>query len=258
MIGYFVRMDDDAGLVYGLNPVLALLADPGRPVEGLSVQDGAHGQRLQEVWRLARERGLRPRLTDRRGLDKMTGGAVHQGVVARVGVRRQPTWEDLLQRLDAVENPLLVLLDEVSDPHNLGAVIRSAEAFGALAVVVPKDRSAPLSAVAVKASAGAGERLDVVRVTNLARAIGDLQAAGVRVYGLAAEGERTIQEADLAGPVALVFGSEGRGLRRLTRERCDGLLSIPIGGGVASLNVSVAAGIALYEVRRRSTARSDA
>ncbi len=244
-------MNESPGVIHGINPVLALLANDQQPVESVTLQRGSRGKRFQELQQRARERGLRPRFADRRHLDEMTGGAVHQGVVARVGVRKQPRWEELLERLETVSDPLLVVLDEVSDPHNLGAVIRSAEAFGALAVILPKDRSAPLSAVAMKASAGAAARLDVVRVTNLARSIEALQRIGVSVYGLDAEGQRTIDEMDFNGPVALVLGSEGKGLRRLTREKCDALLAIPMSGGTASLNVSVAAGVALYLARRQ-------
>ncbi|MEO5362439.1 MAG: 23S rRNA (guanosine(2251)-2'-O)-methyltransferase RlmB [Magnetococcus sp. DMHC-8] len=237
-------------LIHGLNPVLALLADPARVVESITFLKGGHGNRLQEAIDLARQRGLRPHFADRVTLDRLSNQGVHQGVVARVGLRRQPSWDDLLERVQAAPRAVLLLLDGIEDPRNLGAVLRSAEAFGAMAVVLPRDRTAPLSAVAFKASAGAGERLDVVRVINLARAMGELQDRGVRVYGLAAEGGHNLADFSFSGAVALVLGSEGKGLRRLTREKCDGLLSIAMGGEVGSLNVAVAAGIGLYEVQR--------
>lgn len=236
--------------IYGLNPVLALLADPERVVESITFLKGGHGNRLQEAIELARQRGLRPHFADRITLDRLTNHAVHQGVVARVGLRRQPTFDDILDRIQQqTTGSLLLLLDSIEDPRNLGALIRSAEAFGAMAVILPRDRSAPLSSLAIKASAGAGERLDVVRVINLARAIVELQDRGVQVYGLAAEGTESLPEVAFGDSVALVLGSEGKGLRRLTREKCDGLLSIPMTGGVGSLNVAVAAGIGLYAVR---------
>ncbi|MBF0462464.1 MAG: 23S rRNA (guanosine(2251)-2'-O)-methyltransferase RlmB [Magnetococcales bacterium] len=237
--------------VYGLNPVLALLADHQRVVESITFLKGGHGNRLQEAIELARQRGLRPHFADRSTLDRLSQHAVHQGVVARVGVRRQPSFDDILDRVQQATDCLLVLLDSIEDPRNLGAVIRSAEAFGAMAVILPRDRTAPLSAVAVKASAGAGERVDVVRVINLARAIVELQDRGVQVYGLEAEGAQTLDTVAFSGSVALVLGSEGTGLRRLTREKCDALLAIPMAGGVGSLNVAVAAGIGLYAVRCR-------
>ncbi|MBF0418233.1 MAG: 23S rRNA (guanosine(2251)-2'-O)-methyltransferase RlmB, partial [Magnetococcales bacterium] len=167
-----------------------------------------------------------------------------------VGARVQPTWDALLDRLDGLEAPILLLLDGIEDPRNLGAIIRSAEAFGVEAVVLPRDRSAPLSGVAVKASAGAAERVDVIRVTNLARAMNELKEYGVRVIGLDGEAGATLQDGTWRGALAWVLGSEGQGLRRLTRERCDAVVAIPMAGGVGSLNVATAAGIALYETRR--------
>ncbi|MEO5352417.1 MAG: 23S rRNA (guanosine(2251)-2'-O)-methyltransferase RlmB [Magnetococcus sp. XQGC-1] len=241
----------DSDFVYGLNPVLALLQDAGRAVESITFLKGGHGNRLQEAIELARQRGLRPHFADRITLDRLSNHAPHQGVVARVGLRRQPSFDDILDRLQQQTAAILLLLDGIEDPRNLGAVIRSAEAFGAMAVILPRDRSAPLSSVALKAAAGAGERLDVVRVINLARAIGELQERGVRVYGLAAEGEESLAEITFGPLVALVLGGEGKGLRRLTREKCDALVNIPMAGKVGSLNVAVAAGIGLYAVRRQ-------
>lgn len=241
----------DPGIIYGLNPVLALLENSSREVDSLTVLKGGRGPRIQDAIRLARERGIRPHFVERALLDRMTGGAVHQGVTARAGVRRQPTWDEILDRVEREADLQLILLDGVEDPQNLGAVIRSAEAFGAMAVVLPKDRTAPLSAAAVKASAGAGERVDVIRVTNLSRTIEALQKSRVQIVGLDANGGSPLAETDLTGRVALVIGGEGKGLRRLTREKCDRLATIPIIGGVASLNLSVATGIALYEAGRQ-------
>ena len=243
----------DTDFVYGLNPVLALLQDADRMVESITFLKGGHGNRLQEAVELARQRGLRPHFADRITLDRLSNHAPHQGVVARVGMRRQPSFDDILDRLQQQNKAVLLLLDGIEDPRNLGAVIRSAEAFGAMAVILPRDRTAPLSSVALKAAAGAGERLDVVRVINLARAIGELQERGVQVYGLAAEGEESLADLTFGPLVALVLGGEGKGLRRLTREKCDALVNIPMSGAVGSLNVAVAAGIGLYAVRRQQS-----
>lgn len=238
------------GMVYGINPVLALLADKNRSVESVSFQKGGRGNRFQEAVDLCRERKLRPHFVDRETLDRMTGRGVHQGLVARVGFRKQPTFDDILNKLQHSPDAILLLLDGVEDPHNLGAVLRSAEAFGVLAVILPKDRSAPLSPAAIKASAGAGERVDLIRVTNLARSMETLKSYGVQIYGLAGEQGQPLKSVSFEGPIALVLGGEFKGLRRLTRDKCDQLISIPITGLVGSLNLSVAAGIGLYEVMR--------
>ncbi|MEO5346091.1 MAG: 23S rRNA (guanosine(2251)-2'-O)-methyltransferase RlmB [Magnetococcus sp. YQC-9] len=246
-------MTVEAEVLFGLNPVMAVLADAARPVESLWMVAGLHGGRVREVERLAQERGVRPKFIERAAMDRLTGGAVHQGVALRVGVRAQPSWESLLARLETVVDPVLLLLDGIEDPRNFGAILRCAEAFGVEAVILPRDRSAPLSGVAVKASAGAAERVDVIRVTNLARAMNELREYDVRVVGLDGDADVRLDDAgvDWSGPLALVLGSEGRGLRRLTRERCDRLVAIPMAGGVGSLNVATAVGIALYEVRGR-------
>ncbi|GAB0058883.1 23S rRNA (guanosine-2'-O-)-methyltransferase RlmB [Candidatus Magnetaquicoccaceae bacterium FCR-1] len=249
-------MTPDAEVLFGFNPVLAVLSDPARPVESLWIVTGPHGNRMREVERLASERGIRPKFVERVVVDRLAGGATHQGVALRVGARVQPTWDDLLARLDGVVDPVLLLLDGIEDPRNLGAIIRSAEAFGVEAVILPRDRSAPLSGVAVKASAGAAERVDVIRVTNLARAMRELKAYGVRVIGLDGDAGTMLAGESWHGAVALVLGGEGRGLRRLTREHCDTVVAIPMVGGVGSLNVATAAGIALYEVRRRRAGES--
>lgn len=237
-------------IIYGINAVMALLADPNRVVSTLTLLKGGATPRLQALLALARARGVHPRFVARAALDQMTEQGVHQGVAAQASVRQQPGFDEILARLDTSDRGLLVILDGMEDPRNLGAIIRSAEAFGAMAVIVPKDRTAPLSSVAIKASAGAGERVDVVRVVNVARAIDALRQHGVYVYGLAGEGTTRLEGFSFIGTVALVLGSEGKGLRRLTRERCDALLAISMHGQVGSLNVAVAAGIGLYEVQK--------
>ncbi|MBF0294382.1 MAG: 23S rRNA (guanosine(2251)-2'-O)-methyltransferase RlmB [Magnetococcales bacterium] len=241
---------EEGEIVFGFHPALAILADGTRPVESVHLLIGGRGDRFAEAETLARARGVRPRLLERAALDRLTGSGAHQGIAVRVGVRVQPTWDTLLERLEERIAPVLLVLDCIEDPRNLGAILRSAEAFGAEAVILPRDRSAPLSPVAVKASAGAAGRLDAVRVINLARALTELRERGVRVVGLAGDASRNLETGSLAGPLALVLGGEGKGLRRLTRERCDEILAIPMRGAVGSLNVAVAAGIALYETRR--------
>lgn len=230
---------------------MAVLRDPARPVESLTVQSGSEHRGSREALQLARERGIKVRLVDRATLDRLAGDVPHQGLALRTGLKPQPTWDDLLTRLEGAGSALLMLVDGVEDPRNLGAVLRSAEALGVMAVVVPKDRTAPLSVAAEKAAAGAAEHMDLVRVTNLARAMDDLRELGVTLYGLDGDGDKALWQGDFVGNVALVVGGEERGLRRLTRERCDQVLSIPLQGATPSLNLSVAAGIALYEVARQ-------
>ncbi|MEG3639416.1 23S rRNA (guanosine(2251)-2'-O)-methyltransferase RlmB [Magnetococcus sp. PR-3] len=241
----------DETKIYGVNPVMALL-ESGRPVSQLWILKGRHGKRVEGMIDTFRERGIQIQFKDRGAMDRMADGAVHQGVIARCAPREAMGWDDLLDVVEQAKEPLLVILDGVEDPHNLGAIMRSAEAFGALAVILPKDRAAPLNAGAIKASAGAAERLDLIRVTNLARAIEQLQKLNVWVVGMAGEEDSTpIGDLNCKGPLALIMGNEGKGLRRLTREKCDQLVAIPMGGGVGSLNVSVATGVALYEVLRQ-------
>jgi 23S rRNA (guanosine2251-2'-O)-methyltransferase len=216
--------------------------------------------RMQEIERLATAAGHRVQRIDARSLAQRLGDVAHQGVLAEV--RPLSPWsEDAL--LDALtrdaqarpEPPLLLVLDGVQDPHNLGACLRTADACGALAVVVPKDRAAQLNATVRKVAAGAAETTPVVAVTNLTRTLKLLKEAGLWIVGAAAEAERLARECELTGPVAIVMGAEGAGLRQLTRQSCDSLVRLPQLGAVESLNVSVATGMMLYEaVRQRSTA----
>jgi 23S rRNA (guanosine2251-2'-O)-methyltransferase len=188
-------------------------------------------------------------------LDERVPGVSHQGVVAEMTVAAALSENELPQFLDGLgKPPLLLILDGVQDPHNLGACLRSADAAGVDAVILPKDRSAPLNATARKVACGAAETVPVVRVTNLARTLRAIRDAGVWLYGAAGEAQQALYDVDLSGPVALVLGGEGKGLRRLTREHCDALMAIPLAGSVSSLNVSVAAGICLFEARRQRAA----
>jgi 23S rRNA (guanosine2251-2'-O)-methyltransferase len=207
---------------------------------------------VRELLELAAARGVTAARSYADALDQAVGGAAHQGVVAEVRPSAPLDENSLLDILTRDGgSPLLLVLDGVSDPHNLGACLRTADAAGATAVVAPRDRAAGLTPVVRKVAAGAAETVPFAQVTNLARALRDLKAAGLWIAGAAADGEREPFDADLGGPLALVLGSEGRGLRRLTREACDFTLRLPMRGAVASLNVSVAAGVLLYEALRQ-------
>ena len=190
--------------------------------------------------------------TDRRKLDQMSATGAHQGIIAMVAAHDYASIDDILQKAaDAGENPLIVICDELSDPHNLGAIIRTAECAGAHGVIIPKRRSVGLTAVVGKASAGALEYLPVARVSNITAAMDTLKKAGVWVYGTAAEGSTSLYQADLKGPAAIVIGNEGQGMSRLVSERCDFKVSIPMKGSISSLNASAAAAIMLYEAVRQ-------
>jgi len=239
-------------LIYGLHAVDALLRnDPGQ-VRVLFVQAGRKDKRMAAIVDLARNQGVDVVELGRYELDVKVEGR-HQGVVAQVSGGSK-TWDEaaLYQLLEGIEHPaLLLVLDGVTDPHNLGACLRSADAAGVDAVIVPKDKSADLSPTVRKVACGAAEVVPFVRVTNLARTLEGLKERGVWLYGAAGEAKNTIYNNDLTGSLALVMGAEGSGLRRLTRETCDHLVKLPMAGSVSSLNVSVATGICLFEVVRQ-------
>lgn len=236
----------------GWHAVLAALEGGTPPLEIL-VSDSRRGDRLDRLMRAAATRSVTVRTRSRGDLDVLAPGLRHQGVLALVPAA-ELSGEEALEA-PATPDRLVLILDGVQDPHNLGACIRTAEAAGVTAVVIPKDRSAGLTPVARKVAAGAAERVPLIAVTNLARTMKRLQELGYWITGLAGEAEDSLYAADLNGPTVLVMGSEGEGLRRLTRESCDRLVKIPMQGHIESLNVSVATGICLYEaVRQRSTA----
>lgn len=247
----------DDTLVFGIRPVLESLK-AGQPLEQIHLQQGDADQGpLGQIFRMARQRHVPVQVVDRRALDRLAGpGARHQGVVALLADQAYAEVGDLLARAAALgQPPLVVVLDGVQDPRNLGAILRSAEALGAHGAVIPRHRAAGVTAVVRKGAAGATAHLPVARVTNTVRCLDDLKKAGLWVIGADAAGE-PLEGVDLTGPVALVFGGEGPGLARLVRETCDRVVKIPLTGEVASLNVSVAAGIFLYETarqRRKST-----
>jgi 23S rRNA (guanosine2251-2'-O)-methyltransferase len=239
-------------LVFGLHAVRAVLARRPKDVLRLSIAAARDDARVRELRELAAAQGVAPVAVSAEALDRETGGAAHQGVVAEVRPSAPLNENSLLDLLTAVSEPALVLvLDGVSDPHNLGACLRTADAAGATAVVAPRDRAASLTPVVRKVAAGAAETVPFAQVTNLARSLRDMKQAGLWIAGTAEDGEKDLYDADLSGPLAIVMGSEGRGLRRLTLECCDFSLRLPMRGTVASLNVSVAAGVALYEALRQ-------
>jgi len=239
--------------ITGFHAVEEALA-AGRALERIVIARGRHGERVEAVVRLAKGRSVPVRFEDRQQLDRLTGVREHQGIAALVAAKSAVNLADLL-RAGAAPG-LLILLDGIEDPHNLGAIVRTALAAGAHGVVVPERRAAGLSDTVERASAGALAHLPVARVTNLVRAMEEMKEAGYWLVGLDERAERNYTEADLKGPVGIVLGGEGKGLHELTRKRCDFLVSIPTTGPVRSLNVSVAAGIMLFEVVRQRRASS--
>jgi 23S rRNA (guanosine2251-2'-O)-methyltransferase len=238
--------------VVGINAVAAALENDAVNVRELLVEARARNPRLQELADAARAAGIAVRTVPGDALEKISGGNRHQGVAASYAATRTFDEHDIDALLEAAAGPpLLLILDGVQDPHNLGACLRSAAAAGVTAVVIPKDKSAPVNATVRKTSAGAADRVPVLRVTNLARTLETLKQAGVWMVGLAGEATQSIYALDLKGPIGIVMGGEGEGMRRLTREHCDWLAQIPMSGAVESLNVSVATGIALFEARRQ-------
>jgi 23S rRNA (guanosine2251-2'-O)-methyltransferase len=233
-------------IVYGARPVLEALR-AGR-VRRLMVTGGARS-RLHDVLRLAEAAGVGAQHVEPEALDRLAGGGAHQGVAAEVTPGRDYTIDELVT--ETGEPALIVVLDGIEDPQNLGAILRTADAAGAHGVVRQTRHAAPAGAAAAKASAGAIAHVRMAPVVNIARALDELKAAGVWTVGLAGRAETRYDDVDLTLPTAIVVGAEGTGLRRLVRERCDWLVSIPMGGQVESLNVSVAAGIALFEARRQ-------
>lgn len=239
--------------LYGVHPVRELLRAGGEGLVELWLAEGGERVRaLEEVVRMARAAGGRVREAPRAKLDRLAGTERHQGVVAVVGDYRYRQLEDLLELARAAEEPaLVVVLDGLEDPQNLGAVVRSAHALGAHGVVIPKDRAAGITAAAAKASAGAVEHCAVARVTNLAQALETLKGAGVWTVATDADAPEELSLIDLTVPTALVIGSEGGGVRPLVRRTCDRLARIPMRGKVGSLNAAASAAIALYEAARQ-------
>ncbi len=241
----------DRALIYGLHAVQSLLQRHPQRVLELQLAERRDDSRMRAIEALAREHGTKVLRVDAQALQKALGDVAHQGVAAAVLPLAPWSEGDLVSALAELKSPLVLALDGVQDPHNLGACLRSADACGALAVVVPKDRAANLSPVVRKVAAGAAESVPLVTVTNLVRTLKLLKEAGLWVTGADAEASKTAAEVDFTGGTVLVMGSEGAGLRQLTRQTCDHMVRLPQLGSVSSLNVSVAAGMLLYEVVRQ-------
>ena len=245
------RQQEADGIIEGRNAVIEALR-AGAAIDKVYLAKGETDSALGHIAAKAKAAGIAVVDCDRRKLDAMSVTHSHQGVIAVAAVREYVGVEDILKAAaDRGEAPFIVVCDELSDPHNLGAVIRTAECAGAHGVIIPKRRSAGLTAVVAKTSAGAVSHVPVARVANLTSCLKELKAAGVWVYGTAADARQTIYQADLKGSAAIVIGSEGTGMSRLVRETCDVLLSIPMKGKLNSLNASAAAAILLYEAVRQ-------
>ena len=239
------------GIIEGRNAVIEALRS-GEAIDKIYLAKGETDKTLGHIASTARDKGIVVVKADRRKLDGMSRTHAHQGVIALAAMREYVTVESILQSAaDRGEAPLLVVCDEISDPHNLGAILRTAECAGAHGVIIPKRRSAGLTAIVGKTSAGAVSYMPVARVANLPATLKELKKQGVWIYGTAAEGDTSLYQADLKGPAAIVIGSEGSGMGRLVRETCDFLVSIPMKGHISSLNASAAAAILLYEAVRR-------
>lgn len=241
--------------IYGIHAVNAFLSRaPERLIE-VYVLKGREDKRLQPLLDELHQLGISVQFLNRDSLDKKANGEVHQGIIARVQPAKELNEQDLDQILRHHPVPLLLVLDGVTDPHNLGACLRTADAAGVCAVIVPKDKSAQLTSIARKVACGAAESVPLIRVTNLTRTLRELQQQhNIWVIGTAGEATETLYQSKLTGPLALVMGAEGDGMRRLTRETCDQLISIPMTGSVSSLNVSVATGVCLFEIVRQRLA----
>ena len=237
--------------LYGIHPILEALRAADRQFDGIYLQQGRKGREVEEILRLSRNQRIRLDFRPREALDRMAGSSHHQGAVGMVAAKAYVTLDNILQAASREKAPLLLILDGIEDPHNLGAILRTAEAAGTHGVILPERRAIGLTATVAKASAGAIEYLPVARVTNLSRTIERLRDANFWIYALDVKGTQNYLAVDYTGPVALVIGGEGRGVRPLVADHCDGRVHIPMSGRVASLNASVAAGILLYEVLRQ-------
>lgn len=237
--------------LYGLHSIAAVLENEPERILDIMVAKGRDDDRMNEVVKLARRQGIAVQFVQRKTLDDKSNGEQHQGILARAKPARVLDESDLDKILAQQDMPFLLVLDGVTDPHNLGACLRNADAAGVHAVIVPKDNSASITPVVRKVAVGAAETVPLIQITNLARTLKQLQQAGIWVVGTAGEAEQLIYDCKLIGPMALVMGAEGKGMRRLTRETCDELVKLPMAGMVSSLNVGVATGICLFEIVRQ-------
>ncbi|NOX43099.1 MAG: 23S rRNA (guanosine(2251)-2'-O)-methyltransferase RlmB [Gammaproteobacteria bacterium] len=243
-------------LIYGLHAVTKAIELNPDSLDMIWIDQKRHDNRLTKLIELAKKKSVNYQLVSVRDIESRVSGVTHQGIVASCYPAVVYTEADLMRVIESVEgHPFLLVLDGVQDPHNLGACLRSADAAGVQAVIVPKDKSASLTGAVRKVASGAAERIPFIQVTNLARTLSQLKDKGIWLVGTAGNAEKSIYDIDLKGPLAIVLGGEGKGMRRLTEEHCDFLASIPMAGVVESLNVSVATGVCLFEaVRQRQRA----
>lgn len=242
-------MNED--IIYGRNPVIEAL-EANHTMDKILIQEGLRHTQIGYIRNLAKEKGVLYRFTDKRKLDRMTDGENHQGVVALAAAHKYAELSDILASAkEKGEAPFIVIAEGITDPHNLGSIIRTANAAGAHGIVIPKDRSVSLNSVVAKVSAGAIEHTPVARVTNIAQTLELLKKEGLWIAGTALEAEQYCYDSDLKGPLGIVIGSEGEGMSRIVREHCDFLVKIPMLGQTESLNASVATAILLYEAVRQ-------
>jgi 23S rRNA (guanosine2251-2'-O)-methyltransferase len=246
-----VTMNNNKLYIFGVHAVESLLVRQPHRIQRLCILKERQDQKMQVIMDLAKTHRIKVESISRQELDRITGDEVHQGVIAYCEKAKAYTEDDLEEILERTPKPFLLILDGIQDPHNLGACLRSADAAGVHAVIVPKDKCVGLTSAVSKVACGAAEIIPFIQVTNLARTMRYLKDQGVWLFGAAGEAEKNLYQAELKGPIGIVLGAEGQGLRRLTREHCDLLLNIPMQGTVSSLNVSVAAGIFLFEALRQ-------
>jgi len=238
-------------IVFGIHAVTNLLKRSPERVREVYLQQGRDDEKLQTLFSLAKKNSIHVQVVKKHFLEEKAQGN-HQGVAARAKPVQAKGENELLAQLDALEGPpLLLVLDTITDPHNLGACLRTADAAGVHAVIAPKDKAVGITATVSKVACGAAESVPFYQVTNLARTLKELQDRGIWLFGTAGEASGSVYKTDLKGPIAIVMGAEGKGLRRLTREACDHLIHIPMAGDVSSLNVSVATGVCLFEAVRQ-------
>jgi 23S rRNA (guanosine2251-2'-O)-methyltransferase len=242
----------DNSIVFGIHPVSAVLEREPENILSVWLLESSENKARELAGELE-NLGIKIQLVKRKTLDSMTDGANHQGIVIKIKSSKQAGDNDLLDLISGVKKPFILILDDVTDPHNLGACLRSADGAGVTAVVVSKDHAAGLNGTVRKVACGAAESVPFFTVTNISRIIKALKELGVWIVGTAGEAEKLVYDVDLSGPVAIVMGAEDKGMRRLTRENCDELVKLPMNGSVSSLNVSVATGIVLYEALRQRT-----
>ncbi|MBQ2614347.1 MAG: 23S rRNA (guanosine(2251)-2'-O)-methyltransferase RlmB [Clostridia bacterium] len=245
-------------MIYGRNPVIEALTAGNTTIDKLMLQEGLHHPQIKEILRLCKAQNVMYRFVDKRKLDALCEGGNHQGVVASIASHSYTELSDILAAAEAKgQPPFLVIADGICDPHNLGSIIRSANAAGAHGVIIPKNRSVSLNATVAKVSAGAIEYMPVARVTNLAQTLKKLKQAGVWIVGTDLAGTQSHTQCSLTGPLGIVIGSEGEGMSRLVKESCDFLVKIPMIGEIESLNASVAAGVLLYEAVRQKLEKGE-